>query len=391
MKTIIVDHDSDGEVPDRGRFNAIIPLLKSRGLKDIYKLEDVNEDSGIIRPAQLPQYLDTAYKIIYAHTTKIPHYDYEVSNDKEWLFEISTDIPRDIIELANAGRLHIAYFVGEIITIPAQDIISETWKQLEKAGINSNAITVYVPNFQVPESGRRPVKFISIFEMSYYASLVNFRFPLIENVIQTVNLEPRSKKFTCLNHWNKTHRLCIAASLYNAGLHEQGYFSYHDHPLCDGEPAIIAQNLETEEFESKLPFLLDTNCGETVNEHWLVKKPFFTDAYWNFVTESFFADYYALTEKTFKPIVNLQPFIIFGAPGSLKELHNLGYKTFSSVIDESYDLETDHDKRMEKLINLAIDLVQMSDEQHIQLMKLIKPILEHNQQVFFSKGWQEFL
>jgi hypothetical protein len=293
--------------------------------------------------------------------------------------------------LANAGKLHIAYFVGEIITIPAREIYVETSMQLEAAGIDSKAITVYVPNFQLRNFYLDHLKFISIFEMSYYASLVNFRFPLDVNVIQTVNLEPRQKKFTCLNHWNKTHRLCIAASLYNAGLHEQGYFSYFDHPLCDGAPAIIAENLDTAEFESKLPFLLDTNCGETVNEHWLVKKPYFNDAYWNFVTESFFADYYALTEKTFKPIANLQPFIIFGAEGSLKELHNLGYKTFNSVIDESYDNELDDDKRMEKLINLAIDLVKMGDAQHIEMMTELKPILEHNQKMFFSKGWQDFL
>ncbi|GAG28473.1 unnamed protein product, partial [marine sediment metagenome] len=240
------------------------------------------------------------------------------SNDKEWLYEIGTDIPADIIKLANDGKLHIAYFVGEIITITAREVLAAADEQLEKAGINRNAISIYVPNFQVSNLGRRPVKFISIFEMSYYASLVSHSVPLKYNVIQSVNLNPRDYKFTCLNHWNKTHRLCIAAALYNSGLHNEGYFSYHDHPLVAGEPAIISQNVGAEKFLSKLPFLLDTDDGEIVNYHWSVSKPYFENAYWNFVTESFFADYYALTEKTFKPIANLQPFIVFGAPGSLK-------------------------------------------------------------------------
>ena len=185
--------------------------------------------------------------------------------------------------------------------------------------------------------------------------------------------------------------MCFAGSLYNTGRHLKGYFSYIGQDFIDGEPGTLLKNLSFRQFENHIPFLLDTDDAEAVNYHWRVKKPFFNDAYWNFVTESFYADYYSLTEKTFKPLVNLQPFIIVGAPGSLETLHKLGYQTFSSVIDESYDYELNHNKRMEKLIALSYRLTDMTDAQHMRIMRKIEPILKHNQEVFFNKDWKEML
>ena len=211
------------------------------------------------------------------------------------------------------------------------------------------------------------------------------------NVIQTVNLNKRNKKYTCLNHLSKTHRLAIAGALFTSGRHLDGNLSYHNTEYTAGRPSTFINTLDLTEFHEQAPFLIDTDDSERVQHHWDVVKPFFNDAYWNFVTESFFYYYAALTEKTFKPIANLQPFIIFGCPGSLKELRRLGYKTFGHVIDESYDEMYSEDRRMVRLVKLAFQLADMSDEEHIEMMTEIKPILEHNQRVFFSKTWKDYI
>jgi len=390
MKTIIVDHDChEDEIPDHGRFNAIIPLLKSRGCTDI------------IKAAAIPDYLDGDYKIRYLVTPIMPKYS-DDDTDQVWLKEIVYGISDEIKELANAGKLHISYFVGEIITLTPAEVLEETNKILIEAGLNKDAITVYIPNFELPILQVSHIKFISIFEMSYRESLQHYedagqyRHPdrkslsMKDNIIQTVNIGRRRKKYTCLNHWSKTHRECIAASLFNSGKHLDGYFSYHlNNYTIAGQP--YNQGIDVTQFEAAQPFLIDTSDDEVVNHHWHVIKKFFNDAYWNIVTESFYADYHTLTEKTFKPIVNLQPFIIVGAPGSLRQLHELGYETFGSVIDESYDDVDDHDDRMRKLIRLSCYLADMSHPDHIAIQKEIKPILEHNQKVFFAKGWEEML
>lgn len=388
MKTIIVDHDTPTEVSGHARFNPIIPILRIYGLENLYtKWADVTLTDGIITPKQIPEYLDTDYKIIYALTAREPG-SYEPS---DWFVELSEEIPNYIIELANNGKLHIAFFVGEIITITADHIIEVVNQQLKLAGIKKENITVYVPNFTITKFDVPHIKFISIFEMSYNLYLEGSRLSLDQNLIQTVNLKPRNKKFTCLNHLSKTHRMCFAASIFNADKHTDGYFSYHQNPLVRGFPKAFSKTVDPNHFLGLTPFHADTLEPGEVNWHDTVKKPFFNDAYWNFVTESFFADYCALTEKTFKPIANLQPFIIVGAPGSLAALHDLGYKTFNDIIDESYDYTEDDDRRMELLIKLAFRLIDMTDEHHIKLMTKIKPILEHNQKLFLSKKWKEML
>jgi hypothetical protein len=44
-----------------------------------------------------------------------------------------------------------------------------------------------------------------------------------------------------------------------------------------------------------------------------------------------------VTEKTFKAILSMHPFIIAGSPGILKFVKQFGYSTFDFLIDESYD------------------------------------------------------
>lgn len=393
MKTIIVDHDLPTEISGHIRFNRIIPILRAWGAEQLHTpWADQTLDNGIITPGELPLYIDSDYNIIYAVTTRMPPPD--ARDQGAWLGELGTEIPENIIELANDGKLHIAFFIGEIITLSPEQILGEVNNQLYFAGIVPQAITVYIPNFSLDVLNAPHIKFISIFEASYYYDLSNSSpLPLKANIIQTVNLEERSKKFTCLNHLNKGHRLAFAASLFKAGKHTDGYFSYHLNPLLRSQPDKFIMTVNANDFLGNCPFLIDTTVGayETINAHCAVLKPLFNDAYWNFVTESFFAEYSTLTEKTFKPIVNLQPFLIIGAPHSLTALKDLGYETFSSVINESYDYIEDHDRRMEILVETALSLIGMTHKQHIRIMTKIKPILEHNQRHFFSKHWKDFL
>ena len=73
-----------------------------------------------------------------------------------------------------------------------------------------------------------------------------------------------------------------------------------------------------------------------------------------------------VTEKVFKPIVGLQPFLIVGNPGSLGLLRGLGFRTFGALFDERYDRITDPVQRFEAveaevLRCLALDLETLRD------------------------------
>ena len=50
----------------------------------------------------------------------------------------------------------------------------------------------------------------------------------------------------------------------------------------------------------------------------------------------FFNNIIHITEKTYKPIAFMQPFILVAAAGSLRHVQDMGFKTFNEFWDESY-------------------------------------------------------
>lgn len=82
-----------------------------------------------------------------------------------------------------------------------------------------------------------------------------------------------------------------------------------------------------------------------------------------------------ITEKLGKPIFAKRLFILFGQPGMLQLLRNLGFKTFSNVIDESYDQCEDIVNRFNKAFNQVLRLQKANDE---EVHREIFDIVEHN-------------
>ena len=64
-----------------------------------------------------------------------------------------------------------------------------------------------------------------------------------------------------------------------------------------------------------------------------------------------------LTEKTFKPLVSGQPFVIYGAHNHLKNLRDhYGFRTYHELWDEGYDELWDHTARANAIIDLLNSL-----------------------------------
>lgn len=98
-----------------------------------------------------------------------------------------------------------------------------------------------------------------------------------------------------------------------------------------------------------------------------------------------------LTEKVFKPMVMNQPFILYGPPGSLRYLHDYGFRTFPALIDESYDLIVDHNQRLD-FINYQIK--KLSEMPEVEFRRRIADCVDsvkHNNQRFYSSDFQNLL
>jgi hypothetical protein len=88
-----------------------------------------------------------------------------------------------------------------------------------------------------------------------------------------------------------------------------------------------------------------------------------------------------MTEKIWKPILAKQVFVVHGNYGYLEKLKQLGFRTFDTVFDESYDLERDSDKRADKIIDLCKTLITMDKQ---KLYRDTESIRQHNVDVFFD-------
>ena len=80
-------------------------------------------------------------------------------------------------------------------------------------------------------------------------------------------------------------------------------------------------------------------------------------SYFNLVLESDVTrDIFFMTEKTVKPLLIGQPFVIYGSQRFLQHVKNLGFSTFSDLWDESYDQEPNYKKRAAMVAELCVRL-----------------------------------
>jgi hypothetical protein len=93
-------------------------------------------------------------------------------------------------------------------------------------------------------------------------------------------------------------------------------------------------------------------------EIYLYPKPYI-DTYFSLVTETVFEIPYSFrTEKIWKPIVMGHPWIAVANRGFYRDMHNLGFKTFAHVIDESFDNIDNNQDRLDRIAEIVRDLCQ---------------------------------
>lgn len=92
-----------------------------------------------------------------------------------------------------------------------------------------------------------------------------------------------------------------------------------------------------------------------------------------------------ISEKTFKPISCQHPFIILGSKGILKNLHDIGYKTFHPYINESYDELSTYERMAAITIELQ-RLQNFSTADWFKFYENIEGILKYNYKHFKNRS-----
>lgn len=82
-----------------------------------------------------------------------------------------------------------------------------------------------------------------------------------------------------------------------------------------------------------------------------------------------------VTEKVAKVALGQRIFVAFGGQGFLAYLRSIGFETFGSVLDESYDDIADNQERWQAAWN---QLIWLSSQDQAYILKKLQPVLEHN-------------
>jgi hypothetical protein len=167
-----------------------------------------------------------------------------------------------------------------------------------------------------------------------------------------------------LNRKPHPHRIAIVENLIAAGLQDQGYISLG----LPGGQAITIQ----EEFYDEQG--IRDEYGNLGTDETFVSKHIRNDIFslgvsqvWNnsllcLVSETEFSNYYPenffASEKTFKPILGMRPFFVYGQPGLRQHLQQSGFDTFEDVFDyKNINENTGDPERQRQYSQVAIDAV----------------------------------
>lgn len=231
------------------------------------------------------------------------------------------------------------------------------------------------------------------------------------------------KKYLSLNGLFREHRGAIIYLLACYDLLDQGFVSFNikEGPIekngnviydylsekffdCNEFKEIFENNKDKlVKIES---ILLDTEYGlDNIKNNLADLTPnlhnrLFNDSYFSICTETNFPAIFRYhlpkeynpfpvgrlySEKIFRCILYKHPFLAVSHPKFLEGLRSLGYKTFHPIIDESYDQELNHGKRLYMIAQEAKRLCELDPTQLEAFLASCKEICDYNFEILKNK------
>jgi hypothetical protein len=206
---------------------------------------------------------------------------------------------------------------------------------------------------------------------------------------------PMRTSFLLLSRSHKWWRATVLADMQRQGLLDRTVWSYNtvldvgdriaDCPI-ELDRLDIREDIEA--FLESGPYSCDDLDASAHNDHSQHIQQHYDSTACSIVLETHFdADGSGgafLTEKTFKCLKHGHPFVLFAPAGSLASLRDMGYRTFDSAIDNTYDRIEDN---TERYLAVMSTIQQLSLVEPNALYNSCLDDIQHNQQVFLATKW----
>lgn len=238
------------------------------------------------------------------------------------------------------------------------------------------------------------------FQQSYYffhgwAALDWYRGYDRTLLLRPFNQRTPTHTFLCPNNiigGERRHRLALLCELVDRELIIDNLISFPE--VCPYENRTVADLCRDYDIplgHVDLPLKIDHGVGHASNSHCINMWSLTDQSLIHVVTETLYqGQRQHLTEKTFKPIVMQQPFVLVSCQGSLEYLRGYGFKTFGDFWNEDYD-DLGDDVRIMRIGKLLSDLHSLSGKEKKQLQRHLTPIVEYNFRWFYSQDFEKLL
>lgn len=266
---------------------------------------------------------------------------------------------------------------------------------------DNNAIKIFVSNHFQYQTGQniRAIYPDNIPDSTQYFKNTKWPAWWWKKVNNMVNRDYQEDKyFISFSRVSRFHRTLSHFLISQRGLDKYGLISQNILEAGDGHGNIKdlpniqeycnkwdLNQFQFKNWQHRLPLTIDTdnfnyNYGPDQNIE------IYNKALFEVVNETAAEDYdqteLFYSEKTFKPMVNLMPFVIFGQRNANMKLKELGFKIYEEIFDYSFDSEPDIKKRItmihDQVEALCNKLNKMSREEKIEWRFALKEKLLYN-------------
>lgn len=372
---------------------------RHNGNSTIISTEDIKDDDNIyLYVVEIRDSPSTLYSLL----------DF-IYNEEKYEYRFIDIIPPTILLHLRSGRVKLVLgYIYELIENTDEIYhFCEIERTMNNLGIDSNNIIVIAGSNMINPITKLKFTNGGLLMGQQMAEQMD-RYPIqtglgyVSDIVRESDLDKnkiRNKKFLCFNRTMKPHRFMLAYIALKHKLLDNNIFSFiGNNPLATQRQHIYdclchyvddVTNLEEMStcIYNLMPYEIDTHHlsidqkGSFGIEN--TKKELYLDTYLHITSETRFeGDSVFLSEKTYRPLMNLQPFIQVGTAYSLQKLHDLGFKTFHPFIDESYDLEKDHKTRMNMIETEIKKFNNRSINEIHDWYYSITDVLLHNQATF---------
>lgn len=333
----------------------------------------------------------------------------DVTDDSSYYYPVETEcntiqfvltedfiktIDNSILEHLRTGRVKLL-LVNMVDPSVEPSVLKDIETFFNKYGITDITALQGNVRYDVATSIKQIESILSLYQTSNemerypYQTALGYESDYVRDIHNSV----RPMKFLSFNRFmDRPHRTGLAYLVLKYNLLPEGYYSFLCNPKDDYEDKLVQLDLPTwpyaDAIRQMVPRQVDTNhlppdnlpTFFTVTNY---RKDLYETSYVHIVTETQFQQDASpfLSEKTWRPILNMQPFIMLGNALTLNTLRTLGFKTFHPFIDETYDTEQDPKVRFSMIATEIQKLSKMPIEEIHRWFLSIKDILVFNQEL----------